>query len=80
MPSMNRFLTYSCFSGRDEHLKQLIISLFVGGYLNYWNIWYLRDDTGAYFNNKAISQLIYKMISVSSLLFEFLSFIVSKLG
>ena len=49
---MNRFLTYSCFSGRDEHLKQLIISLFVGGYLNYWNICHLRDDTGGYSNKK----------------------------
>ena len=54
---MNWFLTYSYLSGRDKHLKQLIISLFVGGYLNYWNICYLRDDTGGYTNKKAINSL-----------------------
>ena len=65
MASMNKFLTYSCFSGRDEHLKQLIISLFVGGYLNYWNICYLRDDTGGYTNNKAIYIKTISVISIN---------------
>ena len=60
MPSMNRFLTYSCLSGRDEHLKQHILSLFVGGYSKYWNVWYLRDGTGVYTNNIANTQLICK--------------------
>ena len=73
-PSMNRILkTNSCFLWRREHFKQHISYYFLEGHLNYWNMYYLKDDTTGWHSKvgSTLVELSQLRFSLSSLVFSF---------